>query len=337
MERVKLGVVGVGTWGQVMLGAWSAHPEAEVVAVCDLDRERARAAARRYQIEAAYDDLEQFLDHPGLQAVGVATPDFAHREPVVRSLLAGKHVLVQKPMATTVEDCRAMLAAQAESGCYLMVDFQHRWGVGFAEARNTVASSSFGPVVHGHIRMSNSQRLPLQQLGWAAYTTVLWFLGAHTVDLLRYILGSEVRSVYAVSSKRVLRNKGLDTPDFYQTTLQFENGACIQMENSWVLPEGDHVGIELTMSLYGANECLRVNQTPNNVIVKSTRDGLEIPLAARSVILARGVSLHHFIDCIAQGKSPSVTGYDGLMNTAVLAAIEKSVSEGRSVYLREVL
>lgn len=337
MNEVGLGQIGVGTWGQVMLNSWSKHPKARILAVCDADGDRARKIAQEFGIDAYYDNVEELLRHPGIDAVGVATPDYAHREGVVRALEAGKHVLVQKPMATTVDDAKAMVEAEQASGRYLMVDFQHRWGIGFAEARKAVESDSFGQVVHGHIRMSNSQRVPLQMLSWASQSSVLWFLGTHTLDLLRFVLGSEVKRVFGVSRRGVLASRGVDTPDFFQVTLEFENGACIQMENSWVLPEGEVAVIELNMELYGANECVRVHQAPNNVIQKTTKGGLEVPLGARSAVMARGTSLHYFIDCVASGTRPSITGHDGLMNTAALVAIEKSIAEGRPVDVAEVL
>lgn len=337
MASVGMAQVGCGTWGQVMLTRFRAHSQARIEAVCDLNGDVAKQIAEQFGAKAYYDNLEELLRHPGIDAVGVATPDFAHREAVVGALDAGKHVLVQKPMATTVEDCKAMVEAEQRSGRYLMVDFQHRWGIGFAEARAAVQSESFGRVVHGHIRMSNSQRVPTQMLSWAGQSSVLWFLGTHTLDLLRFILDSEVTRVFAVSRRGVLESRGIPTPDFFQSTLEFDNGACIQMENSWVLPEGEIAVIELNMELYGANECVRVNQAPNNVIQKTTPTGLEVPLGARSAVMARGTSIDYFIDCVVSGTRPSITGHDGLMNTATLVAIERSVSEGRPVALAEVL
>ncbi len=337
MTTVRLGQVGTGTWGRVMLDAWSDHDLAQVIAVCDVDGDRARDVAAQYDIGAYYDNLEEFLQHPGLEAVGVATPDFAHREPVVRALEAGFHVLVQKPMASTVEDCQAMVAAQKRSGKHLMVDFQHRWGIGFASAYQAARASSFGRVVHGHIRMSNSRQVPLGQLAWSGQSNVLWFLGTHTADLARYIVGSEVVSVFSVSQYGVLRAAGVDTPDFFQTTLQFANGASIQMENSWIMPTGSFPAIEMKLDLYGEHESVRVQMYPNNIIVKSTADALEMPTDARFAITARGVSIRYFVEQLSKGEVPLVNGYDGLMNTAILVAIERSVAEGRVVQLSEVL
>lgn len=337
MGIIRLGQVGTGTWGNVMLDAWTNHQHAEVVAVCDLDGDRAKATAQKYGISAYFDNPEEMYKDSSIGAVGVATPDFAHRDPVVGALNAGKHVLIQKPMATTVADCRDMVDAVNASEQWLMVDFQHRWGVGFVEAHKALREGSFGAPVHGSIKMSNSQLVPRERLGWANQSSVLWFLGTHTVDLVRYVLGEEVKEVYATATKTHLAAKGVDTFDFYQATLRMESGASIQMENSWVLPENDLGSIEMKFDLYGANECIRVNQSPSNLVTLSGPTGWSQPAGSRGVVMARGRSLDYFIECLVEGNEPSITAHDGLMNTAVLLAIETSARENRVVTLEEVL
>jgi predicted dehydrogenase len=93
----------------------------------------------------------------------------------------------------------------------------------------------------------------------------------------------------------------------------------------------------MNMDLYGANACVRVNHSPNNVIMKYTETGAELPVNARSAVMARGVSIRHFVEAIAAGETPSVTAHDGLMNTAILVAIEKSIAEDRPVEIDEVM
>lgn len=336
-KTVKAAIIGTGTWGQVMIAAWRDNPLVEVVAVCDINAEQARKVAEENGIRGVYDDVDALLESEEIDAVGVATPDFAHRDPVIKALQSGKHVLVQKPMATTVADCQAMVKAQEESGRYLMVDFQHRWGIGMREAHLAVQSPSFGRPVHGRIRMSNSQKLPLEGLRWSANSNVLWFIGTHTLDLLRFVMQSEPVQVFAASESNVLSSKGVTTPDFFQTMIQFENGVWVQMENSWVMPYGEVDLIDLSMDIFGADEAVRVQQSPSNLIVKSTKTGVEVPNGARASALGRNLSINYFIDCVATSTPPQITAHDGLMNTATLVAIEKSVAEGRPVTLSEVL
>lgn len=336
-EIVKTAIIGAGRWGQVMIAAWQKNPNVSIEAVCDLNGDQAQTVADKHNIPRSFSDIDEMFRTADIDAVGIATPDFAHRDPVVISLEHGKHVLVQKPMATNVADCQAMVKAQESSGAHLMVDFQHRWGIGYREARVAVSQESFGNPVHGRIRMSNKQSVPLEMLSWSGQSNVLWFIGTHTLDLLRYILGSEPVKVFAASESNILRAKGPDTEDFFQSMIQFDNGAWIQMENSWVLPAGGSSTNETDMIIYGANESVEVKQSPTDLVVKSTEVGTEVPDGARADITARHVSINHFIDCIREGVAPSVTGYDGLMNTATLVAIEKSAKTGQPVLIEEVL
>ena len=337
MRQLGIGQIGAGLWGNVMLSVWAPRADVKLRAICDANGDRAKQVAAAVGAEAHYDNIDDFLRHPGLDAVGVATPDFAHREATVKALLAGKDVLVQKPMATTVADCRAMVEAERQSGRSLMVDFQHRWAIGFQEARFAIEAGRLGKLVHGRIGMSNTTRVPTEMLAWAGRSSCLWFLGTHTADLCRYLIGQEVKSVFASSSRGVLEGLGVTTPDFFHSTLLFEDGVSMQMENSWILPKSHVGGIEMGLTLYGSTGAVHVNSSPNNVIVLSHDAGEELPGTSRSQVMARGKSIGYFTDCVLAGRKPAITGHDGLMNTAILIAIERSIAEGRVVSLAEVL
>src|SRR5699024_9722855 len=112
----------------------------------------------------------------------------------------------------------------------------------------------------------------LNNLAWSGRSNVLWFIGTHTLDLLRFVMKSEPFQVFAAKSKNVLKEEGIDTEDFFQSMIQFENGAWIQMENSWVLPAGDIDSIDLSLDIYGSKECVRVQQSPSSVITHGKSD-----------------------------------------------------------------
>jgi predicted dehydrogenase len=336
-RTLNAAIIGAGRWGHVMLDGWTTHPDVNVVSIADLNVDLAKRAAEDYEVKAVYDDTEEMLKAENIDIVGIATPDFAHRDPVVTALEHGKHVLVQKPMATTISDCKAIVEAQKKSGSYLMVDFQHRWGIGYREAKKVVQGPTFGRPIHGRIRMSNQQSVPLEMLSWSGRSNVLWFIGTHTLDLLRHILQAEPVRVFAASARNVLREKGADTEDFFQSMIQFDNGTWIQMENSWVLPAGTSSTNETDMIIYGEHESIQVQQSPSSVVVRSTETDVMVPEDARAEITARHVSMKHFIESVKNGEAPIVDAHDGLMNTATLVAIEESARAGRVVEIEEVL
>jgi predicted dehydrogenase len=332
-DKVGYAIVGAGIWGGMHARAVKQHPRANLMAICDLDKARADEFAKQHGI-AAYTDLDEMLKLPGLQAVGVATPDHTHRGPVLAALNAGKHVLVEKPLATTVDDCKAMVKAAKDADKYLMVDFHSRWVPPFHAVWHTVSSGELGTPIHGIIRLSDTMFVPREMLNWAGKTTVLWFLGCHCVDLLRWIMNSEVVRVDARSSKKVLKERfGVDTPDYYFSLLEFDNGATIFMQNSWVLQDGEPVIFDYSVELYGTNASVRASGAQNQSVIMASPQKISYPdVFIAPEIFGRFVggavhSIEHFVDCVADGKRPAVTGEDGLRATQVLEAIEKSVAK----------
>lgn len=333
-EPVGFGIIGAGIWGGQHARAYSQHPRSRLVAVCDLDRGHAEDLARQYGVQRVYTDLEAMLKDPDIQAVGVATPDHAHRAPVVAALQAGTHVLVEKPLATTVEDCEAMIKAAKEANKYLMVDFHSRWVPPFHAARQAMVEGSIGTPIHGNIRLSDTMWVPREMLSWASKTTVLWFLGCHCIDLLRWIQGSEVVRVDARSSKKYLKQLfGIDTPDYYFSLLEFANGATLFMQNSWVLQDGEPVIFDYSLELYGTKGSVRASAAHNQSVVLASSTKISYPdVFVAPTIHGRSTgaaiqSIEYFVDCVADRKQPSVTGEDGLRATQVLVAIERSAQE----------
>ena len=208
MKKLGFGVIGTGIVG----GAWHAHvyhhmPRAELIAVCDLNQGRAREIADKYAVPHVYSDYRDLLARPDIAAVSIATPDFAHREIAVAAAQAGKHILVEKPLATTVEDAEAILRAVEEAGVKLMVDFHNRVNPAFVTAKQSVQNGELGELKYIYARLSNTTFVPMQMLPWASQSSALWFLASHTLDLSCWLLKDQPKRVYAVSRSGILREK----------------------------------------------------------------------------------------------------------------------------------
>lgn len=114
-----------------------------------------------------------------------------------------------------------------------MVDFHNRWSPPFNAAYTAVRAGELGELYSGYFRLNDIKWVATDLLPWAAQSSILWFLGSHSLDTLRWIFGSEVERVYCVSRSGVLKGLGVDTVDEYLTTLEFKNGAIAHMENGW--------------------------------------------------------------------------------------------------------
>ncbi len=225
MARAGFGIVGAGLWGSQHARVLSTLPEAELIAVCDTDATRAESLRARFGAKRACTEFAELLADPAIAAVTVATPDFAHAAVIRAALEAGKHVMSEKPLATTVAESEDIAALAQRAGRKLMVDFHNRVSPAIVAAREAVASGELGRPLHLSARLSNTTFVPREMLSWAAQSSALWFLGSHTVDALRFITGDEIVAVQAVTRKGFLESLGVGTADVHLALLEFGSGA----------------------------------------------------------------------------------------------------------------
>ncbi|HVT76195.1 MAG TPA: Gfo/Idh/MocA family oxidoreductase, partial [Acidimicrobiales bacterium] len=121
MERVRLGVVGIGNIAPLNVAGYLEHPQCDVVALCDPREDKARAMAAEWDVAKVYTSLDDLLASDGIDAVEILTPTHMHKDHVLAAIAAGKHVSVQKPIANTVSDARAMRDAADAAGVVLRV------------------------------------------------------------------------------------------------------------------------------------------------------------------------------------------------------------------------
>jgi predicted dehydrogenase len=338
MARTRFGVIGLGTWGRAHLETYSSHPRAELRAICDLDQQRLRQAAAEYAVSAAYGDFRRMLALEELDAVSIATPDFAHTDAVIAAVSAGRAVLVEKPLATTLEDCDRVGEALRAHPVPFMVDFHNRWSPGVVSMHDAIAAGELGAVQTVTCRLNDTLFVPTRMLPWAGRSSVLYFLASHCLDTLRWVLGDEVARVYSTSSSRVLTGRGVDTPDFYLTTLEFRRGARALLENSWILPESSTTLVDFKLDVVGESGAFHFDGSPHQLVRVGPQrpEGVDTFIAPRVHGRTLGFateSIRHFVDCLAEGRTPMVGYEDGREVTRIILAIEESARTGRPVDL----
>jgi len=199
MQPVQIGVLGLGTAARACAPAFARHPGLKIVAAADSSEQTRDAFSRDYGVPA-FADLASMLRQPGLDAVYVATPTELHAQHALEALRAGKHVIVEKPMASTLDDAKAMASAAAEAGRVLLVGHSHSFDPPIQKMREVIGSGRLGKV-----RMINTwcfsdwvyrPRRP-QELDPRLGGSVLFRQGSHQFDIIRWIGGGAVRSVRA--------------------------------------------------------------------------------------------------------------------------------------------
>ena len=237
-KPIAFGVIGCGTWGQAHAEVFSTHRYSRLAAVCDVDRGRAEKLAKEYSVPH-YGDYNEMLDKEELEAVGIATPDFAHAGPLIAAASRKKHIFCEKPLVTEKDEFEKVLDAIQKSTVRIMIDYHNRWNVPFVKAKKRLNEGELGDPVNGYMRLNDIQWVPREYISWAAKSSIIWFLGSHTVDTLSWLFGDRVRRVYSVSRSGILKEQGIDAVDVYMSTLEFEKGGIAQIENGWITPDSN--------------------------------------------------------------------------------------------------
>jgi predicted dehydrogenase len=329
---VRVAVVGGGLMGLRHARVLRGFPGVELVAVVD----RAEVARQRVASElgvtapAGLDDL--WTCQP--DAVVVALPDDAHVEAALAVLERGLPVLVEKPLATSVDD--AVRIWRAARGTLLMVGHLLRFDARYLRARRLVASGELGDVLHVYARR-NSAAGAGQRYGGS--TRLMWHVSIHDIDLVRWVTG---RQIVAVTARGVSRGvAGQGQLDSLVALLELDGGGVAGLESCWALPGIYRDGIDARLEVVGTRGALEVQGLEQGLAVvvgdarwhPDTTRYVEHDDGAGGGILA--AELAHFVRCVTLGVPCVIDPGDALAAVRVAAAIEAAVETGLRIPVGE--
>ena len=336
MDRVRIGVIGLGIMGEQYTRIYDAHPLATVTAICNRSRARLDEVGDKYGITARHTDYNELLSRPDVDAVCIATPDFAHFEPVKAALEAGKHVLCEKPFTTELEEADELLALSlSRPRQKLQVGYNHRWLAAYHHGYAAIRKGEIGRPVAGFARKNDTIYVSTEMINWAHRTTPLHFLGAHDIDLLRWYFESEPTEVHAYGAKGVLTARGIDTYDLIQAQVKFESGAFATVESAWIYPNTFPTIVDSFVEVVGSQGHLHFDRKRESVEM-STEKQFSYPktfLTHEVFGKLRGSfveCLSDFLDAVINDTEPKVTAFDGRQVTAVLDAASRSLASGQT-------
>jgi len=338
MDKIRTAVIGIGIQGENHIKAYISHPLVELVGVCDINEKRLNEITRRYNIKNSFQDYNEMLENLELDLVSVATPDFLHLDPVLSVLDNGINVLVEKPLALRFEDAKKMVDKARDKGVRLFVNFSNRFNPPFAVLKNKVESGEFGKVLYSYVRLSDTIYVPTKMLSWSSKTSVVYFLMSHTADLVRWIYNNEVSSVKAYAHFEVLKNLGIDTPDYVIAFLTFNNGSTALLESSWILPESYPSIVDFRSEFIGTKSTAFIDTTFQ--MIEYAAEKYTFPRTYGASILNDRFfgfvkeSIHNIVDSLLNKASPYTSEEDGLANIRILNAIEESYKKNKEIILK---
>lgn len=342
MEKLKMAIVGAGTWGEAHASIYNEHPLAQPVAICDVNKERAEAFAAKHAIGEVYTDYNDMLKHCACDAVAIVTPDFLHADIAIACANAGKHILIEKPLATTREDVFRMVEAIEKNRVRAMVDFHNRWNPAFNAAYQLVASGKYGVPTNAHFRMNDNLWVATDMLKWCAKSSILWFLGSHSLDTTNWIINDVPVEVYSVKNEGKLKSLGIDTVDTYMSTYKYSKGAVLQMENSWVTPNGNTNINDFKFYLLCTDGSLNINASSHDLLQVTDKDRMitqDILVKNYVFDKCRGFayeSIRSFVDQVVGDQEFHVTLHESANISLALLATMESANTGKPVQIERI-
>lgn len=332
MRRIKHGVLGLGWFGEKHCEALQAIPGAEIYAVCTRTPDRLAEMARTFGAVKAFTDYREMLADPELESVSITTMWDQHAEPAVSALQAGKHVFLEKPMASTVADCDRIVSAAHEAAGWFMVGHICRFNPRYAAARQEIAAGRIGKVISMYAR----RNLP----AWVGATVLdkigpIIGDGVHDTDLMFWFSGSRAVTVYA----QTVRVGQHAHPDLGHVMYRLENGASCLLESVWCLPNATPFQIDERLEVVGTEGSISIHDTyPNLMIVDKNGsrcpDTTYWPTIHGRLQGALRDELAYFLNCVATGEPPSIiTPEESREAVRACLAAEESAATGMPVHL----
>lgn len=327
---VKVGIIGMGIRGRLYGRAILQNPNAELVGFAEINPRTLKETEEFFKVKG-FSDYRELLEK-SLDAVIIATPDFAHTEPTLEAIKRGYHIMVEKPLTMNVEEAEKIVEEASKKDIKAQVAFENRWNAPFVMAKASIDSGEFGDIYGMRITLNDSIYVPTKMISWASKSSPAWFLMSHCVDMALWLTKKKVKSVDARGIKNLLKRQGIDTYDMIDASLRFEDGTLVHIFSSWILPESIPYIAQFKFEIYGEKGYSNIDFT-NSVITNASERYYFAGMPTLWADIHNRLTgapiwmLDSFIESIEKDKPVLATLEDGLEATRIVAGIHKSIEE----------
>ena len=339
MASLGVGVIGAGWVAGEHIRAFQTNPRTEVVALCSRTSAKAKAKAVEYGVRCdILTDFRELIARDDVDIVAVATPPHCHREQAVAAVEAGKHLLLEKAMATTIEDCRAIRDAVETAGVKSVVSFVLRWNPLFEIIKRQLADDAIGRVFFAEVDYFHGIGPWYVQYDWNVKKDIgvssLLSAGCHAVDAVRWFMGGEIVEVFQYATF----GKGPDFKEYEYaptscTMCKFDDGRIAKVASSIECIQP----YVFNINLVGTQGAIKNNRIYSKKNFPGQTNWVEVP----TVLPDSGDVTHHpftpevahLVDCIQQDRQSHVNVADAYKTHEVCFAADRSGQEGNPVTL----
>ncbi|MEM3714441.1 MAG: Gfo/Idh/MocA family oxidoreductase, partial [Nitrososphaeria archaeon] len=275
-HKIGVGIIGAGIMGTHYARTLREHPNVKIVGIADIIEERAENLAKEVGA-TSFNDFKKIINNENINAVFVTTPDHLHKEPVILAAEARKHIWIEKPFATSIDEANEMIKEirkVQKEGVKVTVQFMTRWSPFYTAFYDVINWGYAGEPISVSFSINDRIDVPLSMWGkgnesWVKNTTVADFLMCYQVDLIRWMTGKEVEEVYALSKSRILKF----TEDYYKALLQFNNNFDAFFESNWVHAKSEPLLSEHFFNLVCSKATMYYTHPNTSFAVYSTGGG----------------------------------------------------------------
>ena len=315
MSKLGVAVIGVGFWGKNHVRVFSELPETELLAVCDVNMERAKTIAEQYGIKP-YSDSQKLLKRKDIEAVSICTWTTTHAPEAMRAIKAKKHALVEKPLANTVKEARKIVNFAKQRDRHLMVGFIERFNPSIQQAKNMLKQGEIGVLVSATAKRVSQWPERIGDVG------VVKDYAIHEIDIMRKIFEEDPTTVYA----RVGNLKHTKFEDYAQIMLTFKHGKTAFIEANWLTPDRIR-----NLTLTGSDAILSLDYLTQEITVETLEKTLKPRCEWKEPLK---LELQNFAESILRDEEPEATGVDGLKALVIAEAAIQSSKRDSAIKLK---
>jgi len=344
MKKIKVALLGAGFISDIHIESYHRFvPDAEVVAVYTRDAAKANAFAKKHNIAEAYHHMDALFANCECDVVDICLPNFLHHHATLKAAAAGKHIIIEKPLAVTLEEADEMILTCKHHHVKLMYAEELCFAPKYERVRQMVNQGAIGEVY----MLKQSEKHSGPHSDWfydinLAGGGVLMDMGCHAIEWFRWMnKNNPIKSVYATMST-VYHKQRTQAEDNSVTIIEFENGVTAVAENSWA----KHGGMDDKSEVYGTGGVIYADLFMGNAAVSYSKNGYDYAMEKADTTIGWSFTIYeevfnqgyphelkHFIDCVKNDLQPLVTGEDGRAVLEVIYAAYASAAEGRKIML----
>ena len=315
MKRIGVAVVGTGFWGKNHARVYKELAETELIAICDIDPQRAKAVANQFGAKP-YTSAAKMLKNTDIEAVSICTWSTALAKEATKAVEAGRHVLVEKPMAANVKQAENLLNKAEKEGVHLTVGFLMRFIPGLQHIKKAVQDKTIGELVCATAKRVSQWPERIGDVGVVKDTAI------HDIDVMLHLFNEDPIAVYAkTGTMRHIRFE-----DYAQIMLTFKDGKSAFIESNWLTPYKTRILIAT-----GSEAIMNLDYITQEVTVENARETMKPRYPMQEPLK---LELQHFANCITKKDKPLITGLDGLKALRIAESALKSSATGRIIKLK---